>query len=99
MKVVTWVDENGRKRRSMIRDIDGDHMAKSGIPVEAPIDRLDWPALQNEVADILNQYGLLTWNDVQRDKTGLDAALTAFKRRLINLYKQVEIETKEAKNG
>lgn len=99
MKLVIWIDENGRKRRSMIRDTDGDHMAKYGIPAEFPIDRLDWQGLCNEVADVLNENGLLTWSDVQRDKTGLDAALLAFKRRLITLYKTLEQETKEAQNG
>lgn len=99
MRIVTWIDESGRKRRSMIRDIDGDHMARYGIPVEAPIERLEWDELRNEITDILNEHGLLTWTDVMQDKTGLDACVTAFKRRLINLYKTLEREHKEAENG
>lgn len=96
MKAVIWVDEHGRKRRSLIKDTDGDEMARYGIPAEPPdiTNCLDWTAFQQELADILLVQGLLTWADVQRNQAGFQAALNVFKRWLISYYRTQEREAK-----
>lgn len=96
LKVVNWVDENGRKRRSLIKDTDGLEMARYGIPAEPPdiTNCLDWTDIQNAVQDVLIDQELLTWADVQRNQAGLQAAINVFKRALISLYRAQENELK-----
>lgn len=100
MKAVIWVDEQKRKRRSLIKDTDGLEMARFGIPAEPPdiINCLDWTALQNDVLDVLIDQELLTWADVQRNQAGLQAAINVFKRSLISLYRAQENDKKSGGN-
>jgi hypothetical protein len=100
LKAVIWVDENKRKRRSLIKDTDDPSMARYGIPAEPPdiVNCLDWTALQDALQDVLIDQELLTWADVQHNQAGLQAAINVFKRALISLYKLQEHETKSGGN-
>jgi hypothetical protein len=97
MKSVIWTDEEGYRRRSLLRDVDPDHLAPQGIPADVPdLSHLDWDDIQRELHNALVERGLFTWTDVQRAQNGVTSAVTqVFKKRLIALYKL----KLEAKNG
>jgi hypothetical protein len=96
MKAVIWKDEKNRLRRSLIRDEDGPEMAPYGIPVGPPdVDRLDWHAIKEEVAQALLGQEIYTWRDAQAHPDGITAAINVLKRHLIQLYKLDEQEIKQ----
>jgi hypothetical protein len=88
MKHVNWIDDNGKKRRSMIKDTDGIEMAKYGIPSEPPdVRTLDIEAIFQELEALQHDRGLYTWQAVLVDQTGFQACLNVFKRHMIRLYR------------
>ena len=94
MKYVTWVDDNGYKRRSMIRDTDPDSMASAGIPAGPPdLTQLDWPELIRELNNILVDREINTWEDVQNSQAQsaiTQAVVSVFRRPIVGLYRQAD---------
>ena len=94
MKYVTWVDDNGYKLRSMIRDTDPDSMAPAGIPAGPPdLMQLDWPKLIRELNDILVDREINTWEDVQNSQAQsaiTQAVVSVFRRPIVGLYRQAD---------
>ena len=99
MKAVTWTDQSGRKRRSLIRDTDGPEKAQYGIPCEPPniFEEIDWNAIKDEVYGILIDNGITSWQDAQRDQAGFSSACNVLKRHLTSLYKRKAIEDKQTR--
>ena len=94
MRYVEWLDDEGCKRLSMLRDSDSDDMARQGVPVRTiDVDEIDWIAVKRELHNEMVERRLLTWKDVQQ-KGGLRGlvALT-LQRELIRLLKTLEKET------
>lgn len=89
MKFISWTDEKGYRRRSLLRDTDPDHLAPQGIPADVPdLIHLDWDEIQRELHNALVDAELFTWADVQRAQNGVTSAVTrVFKKRLVTLYK------------
>lgn len=84
MRIVTWTDERGYYRRSIIRNSDPDDKAPEiGIPSDPPdLDCLNWDAIDVDVPEFkrklhnrLVTLGLITWKDVQYSQNGLTAAI------------------------
>ena len=87
MKIVTYRDEKGRKRRSMIKDSDDVNKAPYGIPVNPPdIERIDWDAMKQAIEDFQFEYELYSLNELRNHPTGMQAIITTFKRYLVDLY-------------
>jgi hypothetical protein len=88
LKAVIWTDNNGRKRRSMIKDTDGPEMAKFGVPADPPdIRSIDVEALFNEIERLQYEFGLYTWRAALDNQAGLKALINVFKRHLLGLYR------------
>ena len=96
MKLVEWTDGSGYKRRALIRDDDAIDVAidGNGLSQDPPdINLLDWDNIRRELHNELVRRGLITYEDVMRQQTGVTASVKrAVTQRLLELYKQ------EAKN-
>lgn len=92
MREITWIDEDGYKRRSLIRDDDPNELAPQGIPVDPPdLSRLDWLEIQRDLHNILVDRGLSTWEDVRSANGGVTSSIVSvMKRRVIALYRTDE---------
>jgi hypothetical protein len=90
MRTVQWTDKDGHLRASLVRDFDPDTAAPRGIPVDPPDLRgVDVEGAMRDLHNELVRRGLMTWLDVQRSGDGVSASiLSAFKRRVIALYRQ-----------
>jgi len=90
MKAVTWTDKNGYKHRSLVRDSDPDDAAEQGILQDPPnLEELDWEGVKRDLHNALVDTGLYSWRDVQQKQGLRGPILSAIKRRLINLYREV----------
>ena len=90
MKEVIWIDENGFKHRSLLRDNDPDNLGHAGVPLDPPdLHHLDWDALVRDLHNLFVDKGLSTWQDVQKSGSGVSSSIqTVFKRPIIGLFKQ-----------
>jgi hypothetical protein len=90
MKKVVWIDENGYKRCSEVRDNDPDSLAKSGIPCDPPnIEEIDWDAVKRDLHNLLLERGLTSWQEINRSQGHIKSAIQdVLYRRLIALYRQ-----------
>jgi hypothetical protein len=88
MKYIEYIDTQGRKRKSLVRDQDTD--PSIGIPAEPPnLDRIDWEAVKLEIHNQLMDQGLYTWTDVQKAQTAVGGiVLSVVRSKIINLYKE-----------
>ena len=94
MRKVTWTDEGGYKRVSLVKDDDPDEMAQNGIPKNPPdLELLDWEEIKREINNRFVDEGLLSWGDVQRSHLGVGPIiLGVLKTRIVDLYKLKEVE-------
>ena len=92
MRLVNWTDENGYKRRSLVRDNDPDTEAESGIRKDIPsLNELDWEDMKRTLHNYLFDNGVFTRDDVTRLQNSVTNAITAtFRRQIINLYRRQE---------
>ena len=94
MKFVTWVDDNGYKRRSIVRDEDPASMGPAGIPAGPPdLARLDWESLVRELNNTLVDREINTLGDIHKSpgQSAITQALVSvFRRPIISLYKERE---------
>jgi hypothetical protein len=96
MREVTYEDRYGYKHVALVRDEDPDDFAPNGIVRDPPdLDRLDWEQIKKDLHNALVDRGLFTWADVQQRKGLRGAVLSAFKRNLILLYREVDREVKQ----
>lgn len=87
MKRVEWVDSQGRKRASLLRDADPDEAAPQGIPVEIPdIDMLDWEQIQTNLHNSLVSLGIDSWDEARRQHEAVAGAILNAVRRPLLLY-------------
>jgi hypothetical protein len=88
MKAVLWTDDNGRKRRSLIKDTDGSEMARYGVPANPPdLRTMDMEAVFRGIEDLQYEYGLFDWQSANSNQSGIQACINVFKRELIKLYR------------
>lgn len=90
MRLVFWIDEQGYKHNSYVRDSDPDEMAPLGYLHDPPnLVQLDWEGIQRELHNLLVDRGLITLEDVQRQQRNVQSAIQAvLLRKMIDLYKQ-----------
>lgn len=94
MREVFWTDARGYKHRSLLRAEDPDAMADRGI-IRDPVDvrAIDWELVRQELHNGLVDLGVFTWRDVQRqDKQVTGLILGVLRRRLVELYRHMEVE-------
>jgi hypothetical protein len=88
LKEVIWIDDTGRKRRSLIKDTDGSEMARYGIPNEPPnIREIDMDAVFNEIEAMQYDRGLFDWRAANNDPGGMQACINVFKKEFLRLYR------------
>jgi hypothetical protein len=95
MKIVTWIDERGWKRLSMVREIDDERDApEMGVPCGPPdLNLLDWDAIIRDLNNDLVERGLATWRDVQRNQNAVGSAVRrVITKRIIALYRNMEVQ-------
>ena len=69
MRLVTWEDEKGFMRQSYVPDNAPDSRASSGIAHNPPdLSEMDWGEVERELNNALIAQGLITWQDVQRQR-------------------------------
>lgn len=98
MRYVIFTDERGFRRRVMVRDTDGDEMARGGIPAGPPdLNAIDWEWLRREINNKLVEHGLFTWDDVMKSTIGLKVVETLVRRALKSAYQeQARIKSEES---
>jgi hypothetical protein len=90
LKAITWIDDNGRKRRSLIKDNDGPEMARYGIPSDPPdIRSMDIEAVFREIEALQFEHGLYSWRAANDDPSGIQACINVFKRKMLELYRNL----------
>lgn len=95
MRLVEWIDNNGYKHKSWVKDTDPDRAAPGGLPADPPdLDALDWDGCKRELHNALVDRNLTDWPAIQRaGDSGLTSAILAvFKKQLINLYRQQGVD-------
>ena len=89
MKYVTYTDKDGYKRRSLIKDTDGDDKAQYGIPAGPPdLRQLDYVRLMRDMSNALADSEIWNLQDLQRSQIGVTVATNVIKRALIMLYRE-----------
>lgn len=89
MKKITYTDDRGFKWRRVVRDEDTEEQGKFGIHAGPPdLRQLDIEGMLREVNNVLVGNELFTWEDVQRNPAGIQAAINIFKRHLVFLYRE-----------
>jgi hypothetical protein len=94
MRLVIWMDDEGYKRRSLVRDNDPDSLAPAGVPCDPPdLDRLDWDELKRQLHNILVDRGLSTWEEVMVSQNGVTSSIVSvMKGPIIGLYRTQFVE-------
>lgn len=88
MKIVKYSDSARFLRAAYVKDTDAPSAGPRGIPAGPQLEDLDWDELKREINNILIGADLLTWDDVLHNQQAFSQALTAFKRRLIGIYRR-----------
>ena len=97
LKRVTWTDERGYDRATLLPTYLPESQAEFGIPSEPPnTDALDWNGIKRDLHNELLEAGLLTWVDVQKNQN----KITSICRRVLikpvlNLYRMMEEKSNE----
>lgn len=97
MKYVIYIDNNGYKRRVMLRDTDSDEKAPYGIPAGPPPELmdLDCELMRREINNLMVENGLFTWEDINNSPLGLRVVETVVKRFVKSIYiEQANLEKK-----
>ena len=90
MKEVIWIDDSGRKRRSLIKDKDGPEKARYGVPADPPdIRSIDMEAVFREIEALQYERGLFNWRAALNDQAGMQACINVFKRKFLELYRNL----------
>lgn len=98
MKEVFFEDKDGFKHKRLIKNADNPSMAEHGIHLGPPdLHQLDMENILREMNNLLVDNGLFTWDNVQRFPGGINVAVNAFRRALVNLYRESYREEKRSK--
>jgi hypothetical protein len=90
LKAVLWTDDQGRKRRSLIKDKDEPEMARYGIPADPPdVRNIDLEAIYREIEALQYSHGLFDWRAANKDQAGVQACINVFKREFLKLYRNL----------
>ena len=94
MRLVSWVDKDGWKHRSLVKDDDPDDCAPHGIPQDPPdVHDLDWDGIKRDLHNRLVDLGLYDYADLVKQQTGVTSAtLSALRKRVVELYKQRRVK-------
>lgn len=92
MRAVTWVDKDGWKRRSLVRDGDPDDAAQGGIP-QGPPDFLlvDWESVARDLNNFYVEQGVVSWSDLQKSRSLQAGIMFAMKRRVVHAFREREV--------
>jgi len=97
LKKVVIEDAHGYKHAFLLRDTDPVSMAEQGIPLEPPdVNLIPWEEVKRDLHNALVEYGLFTWQDVQRGQNRITTITRSLiKRHLVLLYRLDEQEVKQ----
>jgi hypothetical protein len=88
LKAVIYIDNNGQKRRSLIKDNDEPEMARYGIPSDPPdVRTIDMEAVFREIEALQYERGMFDWRAVNSSPDNIQACINVFKRELLKLYR------------
>jgi hypothetical protein len=88
MKLVTYLDDDGFKRQSFLREDMPDNQAHMGIPLNPPdLSQLDCNELMKELNDLLIERSLFTLKEINGNNLLRSSVETVFFRAVYNLYK------------
>lgn len=89
MKIVEYIDQNGLRQRSLIKE--GDR-PEWGIHLSPPdVNRLDWQEIKVNLHNLLLDKQLLGMEDIQRHQQEfITCIVTALKKPLTRLYQEAE---------
>jgi hypothetical protein len=88
LKAVIWIDDNGRQRRSLIKDNDGPEKARYGVPSNPPDVRgMDMEAIFREIEALQFSLDLFDWRAANKNQAGIQACINVFKREFLKLYR------------
>jgi hypothetical protein len=89
MKVIEWIDGDGWKRKSMVKDSMLPEQAHQGIPRDLPdLRQLDCETVLKELHNLLYDRGLFTIADLNKFPNGLRGAIDAvIYPKVLALYK------------
>lgn len=92
MRKVTYTDRQGFKYVALVRDVDPDEAAASGLPLGPPnFNELDMEEVKRDINNILVEQGVLTIKDLPRHPNAITQAVrSALVGRIVVLYKQQE---------
>jgi hypothetical protein len=90
VKRTSWIDKNGFKKVSLLRDTDPEFNAERGVLVGPPdVTKLDWMEIAKDLNNGLFDNGLRTEADLGgKDSQFMGAILSAIRKRLIELYRR-----------
>lgn len=87
MKLVTFIDEDGFKHRSLIREGDDPALGVRSDPPDLSL--IDWEEVKKTLHNTLVERGIITWQDIVRSQNGLSSAvLLALRNPLRELYRE-----------
>ena len=89
MKRVKWLDPNGYLRAALVKNDEDATAGIYGIKVEPPnLDELDWESCKRDLHNMLVEYEIFTWQDLQMRQREFEMALGIVRRRLVSLYRE-----------
>jgi hypothetical protein len=91
MRLVTWIDEDGYKHQSYIKDDEPDALASEGIPNDPPsLDIIDWEEVKKTIHNRLVDMGIRDWQNVQQRQNAITAIINStMKGYIIALYRSI----------
>lgn len=92
MRKVQWVDENGWKHVSWLKDNEPDSKAPEGLSHDPPdINRIHWDEIKKEIHNRMVDMELNSWSEVVKHQNALTSIITgAVKRHLVFLFREGE---------
>lgn len=90
MKQVEWIDDNGYKRISWLRDNQPLDKASEGIPNDPPdVNRIDWEQVKRDLHNAMVEKKVFSWTDVQREQNALTGIINSvIKKHLVFLFRE-----------
>lgn len=88
MRYVVNTDDEGYKRRYLVRDTDSDVDARAGIPAGPPdLDVIDWHALKREINNRLADAEIFDIDALLRSPQGLNLLTAIIKQWVVGALK------------
>jgi len=94
MKLIEWLDDEGFKHLSWVKDNEGPEQGPRGMSNDPPdLDNIDWHSIKLELHNRLVERRLTNWDKVQKEQTALSSILQGIiKRHLVTLFRSIEKE-------